>query len=184
MSQKLLLLTVTALLWFSLTDNALTAEKIVAGYSSISPAELTLVTASKARLFEKHGLDVSTIYLGGSTRIVQTMISGDVQIGQIGGSAVPFGKAAGADMAFIATVINSMAAHADHVATRDQAHRATLSAHSETPVSKISRTNGSLARLLFSSSTGVKTMGDTARPSRKSRMRRRTLAIRSKKRSL
>lgn len=86
------------------------AEKLVAGYSSISPAEWTLVTATKANLFEKHGLEVSTVYLGGSTRIVQVMIAGDIHIGQIGGSAALFGKAAGADMAYIATTINSMAA--------------------------------------------------------------------------
>jgi len=86
------------------------AEKLVAGYSSISPAEWTLVTAAKAKLFEKYGLDVSTVYLGGSTRIVQVMIAGDIQIGQIGGSAALFGKAAGVDLAYIATTINSMAA--------------------------------------------------------------------------
>jgi ABC-type nitrate/sulfonate/bicarbonate transport system substrate-binding protein len=38
------------------------------------------------------------------------MIAGDIQIGQIGGSAALFGKAAGVDMAYIATTINSMAA--------------------------------------------------------------------------
>ena len=91
-------------------SNCPAAEKLVAGYSSISPSELTLITASKTGLFEKYGLDVSTVYLGGSTRIVQAMISGDVQIGQIGGSAVLFGKAAGIDTVFIATIINSMAA--------------------------------------------------------------------------
>src|SRR5258706_14922932 len=85
------------------------AEKLVAGYSSISPAEWTLVSAAKTNLFEKYDLDVSTVYLGGSTRIVQVMIAGDIQIGQIGGSAALFGKAAGVDMAFIATTINSMA---------------------------------------------------------------------------
>lgn len=100
----------TTLVWICLTSTIPAAEKLVAGYSSISPAELTLVTASKTGLFEKYGLDVSTIYLGGSTRIIQTMISGDVQIGQIGGSAVLFGKAAGVDAVFIATTINSMAA--------------------------------------------------------------------------
>jgi len=85
-------------------------EKLTAGYSSISPAEWTLVTASKANLFEKYGLDVPLVYLGGSTRIVQVMTAGDIQIGQIGGSAALFGKAAGVDMAYIATTINSMAA--------------------------------------------------------------------------
>ncbi len=94
----------------TLANRALAAEKLTAGYSSISPAEWTLVTASKANLFEKHGLDVPLVYLGGSTRIVQVMIAGDIQIGQIGGSAALFGKAAGVDMAYIATTINSMAA--------------------------------------------------------------------------
>jgi ABC-type nitrate/sulfonate/bicarbonate transport system substrate-binding protein len=89
---------------------ALGAEKLVTGYSSISPSELTLLTAANAGLFEKYGLDVSTVYLGGSTRIIQAMVSGDVQIGQIGGSAVLFGKAAGVDVVYIATIINSMAA--------------------------------------------------------------------------
>ena len=93
-----------------LVSNCPANEKLIAGYSSISPSELTLITASKTGLFEKYGLDVSTVYLGGSTRIVQAMISGDVQIGQIGGSAVLFGKAAGVDAVFIATIINSMAA--------------------------------------------------------------------------
>src|SRR5215203_1289467 len=92
------------------TSPVSSAEKLVAGYSSISPAEWTLVTAAKANLFEKYGLDVSTVYLGGSTRIVQVMIAGDIHIGQIGGSGALFGKAAGIDMAYIATTINSMAA--------------------------------------------------------------------------
>jgi ABC-type nitrate/sulfonate/bicarbonate transport system substrate-binding protein len=94
----------------TLASDLCAAEKLVAGYSSISPAEWTLVTADKAKLFEKYGLDVSTVYLGGSTRIVQVMIAGDIQIGQIGGSAALFGKAAEVDIAYIATTINSMAA--------------------------------------------------------------------------
>ncbi len=71
----------------TLLHNRAAAEKLVAGYSSISPAEWTLVSAAKANLFEKYGLDVSIVYLGGSTRIVQVMIAGDIQIGHIGGSA-------------------------------------------------------------------------------------------------
>ncbi len=85
-------------------------EKLVAGYSSISPSELTLVTAAKAGLLDKYGFDAKTVYMGGSTRIVQAMIAGDIQVGQIGGSAVLFGKAAGADIVYIATIINGMAA--------------------------------------------------------------------------
>ena len=93
-----------------LSKPAFGAERLVAGYSSISPSELTLVTAAKAGLLEKYGFDAKTVYMGGSTRIVQAMIAGDVQIGHIGGSAVLFGKAAGAEIVYIATIINGMAA--------------------------------------------------------------------------
>ncbi len=86
------------------------AEKLVAGYSSVSPSELTLVTAAKAGLLDKYGFDAKTVYMGGSTRIVQAMIAGDIQIGQIGGSAVLFANAAGADVVYIATIINGMVA--------------------------------------------------------------------------
>ena len=110
MKAKLSAIGLVFLLLLSIANTPLAAEKLVTGYSSISPSELTLLTGAKAGLFEKYGLDVSTVYLGGSTRIIQAMVSGDVQIGQIGGSAVLFGKAAGVDVVFIATIINSMAA--------------------------------------------------------------------------
>src|SRR5918999_3872191 len=95
MSIKLSTIGVICRFLIPIAKNPVAAEKLVTGYSSISPSELTLLTGAKAGLFEKHGLDVSTVYLGGSTRIIQAMVSGDVQIGQIGGSAVLFGKAAG-----------------------------------------------------------------------------------------
>jgi ABC-type nitrate/sulfonate/bicarbonate transport system substrate-binding protein len=110
MKAKLSAIGLVFLLPLLIAKTSFAAEKLVTGYSSISPSELTLLTAAKAGLFEKHGLDVSTVYLGGSTRIIQAMVSGDVQIGQIGGSAVLFGKAAGVDVLYIATIINSMAA--------------------------------------------------------------------------
>lgn len=110
MKAKLSAIGFVSLLLLPIAKTSFAAEKLVTGYSSISPSELTLLTGAKAGLFEKHGLDVSTVYLGGSTRIIQAMVSGDVQIGQIGGSAVLFGKAAGVDVVYIATIINSMAA--------------------------------------------------------------------------
>ncbi len=84
------------------------AEKVVAGYASISPSEVTLLTAAKAGLFDKHGLDVKTVYMGGSSRVMEAMVSGDLQIAQIGGTAVLYAKAAGIDVAYIATIRNAM----------------------------------------------------------------------------
>ena len=75
MRQLLILIGMIVMLAGNSTRNASAAEKLVAGYSSISPAEWTLVTAAKTNLFEKYGLDVSTVYLGGSTRIVASPAS-------------------------------------------------------------------------------------------------------------
>lgn len=87
---------------------AFTAEKVVAGYASISPSEVTLLTAAKAGLFEKYGLDVKTVYMGGSSRVMEAMVSGDIHVAQIGGTAVLYAKAAGIDVAYIATIRNAM----------------------------------------------------------------------------
>ena len=86
----------------------LALERLVVGYASISPSEVTLLTTAKAKLFDKHGLDVKTVYMGGSSRIMEAMVSGDLQIAQIGGTAVIFAKAAGIDVAYIATIRNAM----------------------------------------------------------------------------
>lgn len=87
---------------------AFTAEKVVAAYASISPSEVTLLTAAKAGLFNKYGLEVKTVYMGGSSRVMEAMVSGDVDIAQIGGTAVIYAKGAGVDVSYIATIRNAM----------------------------------------------------------------------------
>lgn len=86
------------------------ADKVAAAYAAISPDQLTLMTAAKARLFEKYDLDVKVIYIGGSTAVVQAMVAGDVQIAHIGGSGIVNARAGGIDLVYIAGLVNTMTA--------------------------------------------------------------------------
>jgi ABC-type nitrate/sulfonate/bicarbonate transport system substrate-binding protein len=86
------------------------AEKVVAGYASVSPSELPFISATSANLFDKYKLDVDIVYMGGSSRVVQAMVSGDINIGHIAGPSVGYARARGIDVVYIATTTNSMVA--------------------------------------------------------------------------
>jgi ABC-type nitrate/sulfonate/bicarbonate transport system substrate-binding protein len=60
---------------------------VVFGYSAIAGAQAVPWVAKEAGLFEKHGLDLTLIYLDGGSKATQAMMSGDVPIAQIGGNA-------------------------------------------------------------------------------------------------
>src|SRR3989304_9181626 len=55
-----------------------------------------------AGLFEKHGLDVTLIYVGGSSKIVQAMLAKDIPIAEIAIPAVIQANLAGADLVMLA----------------------------------------------------------------------------------
>ena len=91
-------------------QNVSAADKVVAGYASVSPSELPFIAAASAKLFTKYGLDVDVVYMGGSSRVVQAMVSGDVNIAHIAGPSIGYAKATGIDVVYIATTTNSMVA--------------------------------------------------------------------------
>src|SRR4051812_19696164 len=58
-------------------------------YASDSPAELPAQVAYEAGLFAKHGLDVSVERIaGGSSKVLQVMLAGELELAQVGGTAV------------------------------------------------------------------------------------------------
>ena len=79
-------------------------------YSSVAGTETALWVAKEAGLFEKYGLDVSLKRLAGSSLVVQAMVGKEVSIAQIGGTAVVDARLAGADLVYLASVIDSMVA--------------------------------------------------------------------------
>jgi NitT/TauT family transport system substrate-binding protein len=81
-----------------------------AAYTSDSGAELPLLVAQQTGLFEQQGLDVSVDRIaGGSSKVVQVILAGELDIAQIGGPAVVDADVAGADIVYLATHIPRLA---------------------------------------------------------------------------
>jgi NitT/TauT family transport system substrate-binding protein len=61
-----------------------------------------LWVTQEARIFEKHGLDVSLIYIAGSSKVVQAMLAKEIPISEIAIPAVIQANLAGADLVMLA----------------------------------------------------------------------------------
>ena len=85
-------------------------QAINVAYSSVAGTETALWVAKEAGLFEKYGLDVSLKRLAGSSLVVQAMVGREVSIAQVGGTAVVDARLAGADLVYLASVIDTMVA--------------------------------------------------------------------------
>jgi len=95
-----------AAIWFSPTaaqDKKL--EKIRIGGGSVGAPQMTMWFAKEAGFYEKHGLAVEAISIPGSSMALQAMLSGDVPIVQLGGTASMLANFAGADTVIVATII-------------------------------------------------------------------------------
>lgn len=79
-------------------------------YSSLAGTETALWVAKEAGLFDKYGLDVTFKRLQGSSLIAQAMVGKEISISQIGGTAVVDARLAGADLVYLASVIDTMVA--------------------------------------------------------------------------
>ena len=62
--------------------------------------------AKRAKVFEKYGLDVEIIRIGGSSRVVQAMVAGEVKMAHVGASTVVEAALSGADLVIIASTVN------------------------------------------------------------------------------
>ena len=61
-----------------------------------------LWVTKEARIFEKHGLQVELIYIGGSSKVVQAMLAKEIPIAEIAIPAVIQANVAGADLVMLA----------------------------------------------------------------------------------
>ncbi|HTM06990.1 MAG TPA: ABC transporter substrate-binding protein [Verrucomicrobiae bacterium] len=85
------------------------AEKIIVGWSAIAGSHAPLWITKDAGLFNKQGLDVTMIYIDGGSKATQALLSGDVPIVQVGGSAPVVARLRGADVTMIAGLTNVLA---------------------------------------------------------------------------
>ncbi|HET8563790.1 MAG TPA: ABC transporter substrate-binding protein [Candidatus Binatia bacterium] len=83
------------------------AEKINTAYISVSPGSSTVIWIAKdARIFEKHGLDATVIFISGSVRGIQAILAGEIPVGEGGGPGLTSARLAGGDVVAIAGNVN------------------------------------------------------------------------------
>lgn len=76
--------------------------RLKVAYPTTVGSMAVLWAAKEAGLFEKHGLDVTLIYIGGSSRVVQSMLAKEIPIAEIAIPAVIQANLAGADLVMLA----------------------------------------------------------------------------------
>ena len=80
-------------------------ERIRIGGGAVGAPQMTMWFAKEANLYEKHGLGVEAIHRPGSSMALQAMLSGEVPIIQLGGTASMQANLAGADTVIVATIL-------------------------------------------------------------------------------
>ena len=86
---------------------AQTLTRMRVSYSSIGAASLATWVGIDVGIFNKHGLDVGLIYIGGGPRAMATTIANETQITQGAGTGSILAKLGGADTVMVATILNT-----------------------------------------------------------------------------
>jgi ABC-type nitrate/sulfonate/bicarbonate transport system substrate-binding protein len=77
--------------------------KMTAGYTPIAGATLPFFIAVEDKIFQKHGLEISPVFMGGSPLINAALLAGEFPIGYTGGGAILSSRLAGSDLIAIAS---------------------------------------------------------------------------------
>ena len=76
--------------------------KLTVGYTPISGATLPFYVALDENFFQKHGFDVSPVFMSGSPLINSAILAGEFPMGYTGGGAIISSRLAGSDLISIA----------------------------------------------------------------------------------
>jgi len=94
---------------FAAAPTKIAEAKSYFAYISDSPATASAYWVTKdAGFFKKHGLDVDLIFIDGSSRGIQSLMSGDIPFTSAVGTAVINGKLAGGDIAIVNSLVNTL----------------------------------------------------------------------------
>src|SRR5512134_239364 len=93
---------------FGSASGLIAADTIRIAYSSVNPHALLVSLAEKRGLFSKYGLASVVVYIPGGSTVVQTMVSGDVDLGQLTGAPGVAANLRGADIIYIAMTDDTM----------------------------------------------------------------------------
>jgi NitT/TauT family transport system substrate-binding protein len=108
MKRSLLGVLVLGLLLVRCIGPVAAADTIRIAYSSVNPHALLVSLAEKRGLYAKYGLSSVVVYIPGGTTVVQTMVSGDVDLGQLTGAPGVAANLRGADILYIAMTDDTM----------------------------------------------------------------------------
>jgi ABC-type nitrate/sulfonate/bicarbonate transport system substrate-binding protein len=90
-----------------LTPQAMAADKINTSYISTTPGSSSVLQVAKdARIFDRHGIDATVIFISGSVRGIQSILAGEIAIGEGGGPGLASARLAGGDVVAIAGNVN------------------------------------------------------------------------------
>jgi NitT/TauT family transport system substrate-binding protein len=98
----------SCLLFFGHFGPVSAADTIRIAYSSVNPHALLVSLAEKRGLYAKYGLSSVVVYIPGGSTVVQTMVSGDVDLGQLTGAPGVAANLRGADILYIAMTDDRM----------------------------------------------------------------------------
>ena len=108
MALKSAFLLFTALALALLCASSAYAERIRIAYSAISGVQLPLWTAKESGFFQRQGLDVDFLYIGGGSVVVQAMLGGEVQLSRASAPGIVQAALHGADLVMIANTVNTL----------------------------------------------------------------------------
>jgi NitT/TauT family transport system substrate-binding protein len=84
------------------------ADTIRIAYSSVNPHALLVSLAENRGLYAKYGLSSVVVYIPGGSTVIQAMLSGDVDLGQLTGPPGVAANLRGADILYIAMTDDKM----------------------------------------------------------------------------
>src|SRR5438132_3473881 len=87
----------SGIFWVS-SVNAAEPRKMIVPYTPLTGASTPFWIAIEGKVFQKYGLDITPVYVAGSSTIVAAMTSGQFDIGAVGGGAVVLNRFSGGDL--------------------------------------------------------------------------------------
>ena len=83
------------------------STRVMTGYAATSGPHAVLWIAREAGLFEKNGIKAEVAYIRSGSTMAQTLVSGEIQMSQMGGPAMLAAGVAGMDVTFVAVALNT-----------------------------------------------------------------------------
>jgi NitT/TauT family transport system substrate-binding protein len=92
---------------FAATQDARAADRMNTSYISTTPGSSSVLWVAKdAKIFDKHGIDATVIFISGSVRGIQSILAGEIAIGEGGGPGLASARLAGGDVVALAGNVN------------------------------------------------------------------------------